>query len=123
VDDIKALTVEDVAPLYKEKYWDAVRGDELPAGVDHSVFDCAVNGGVKRAASILQACVGADPDGHIGPGTLAAVSNANPADVIEDFADKRLKYLQLLTTFDRFGKGWTRRVNEVEDESKSLLQG
>ena len=29
----------EVAPLYKQKYWDAVSGDDLPEGVDYCVFE------------------------------------------------------------------------------------
>ena len=71
---MRALTPADVAPLYKTKYWDKVRGDELPSGVDYAVFDAAINSGPGRAAKWLQTCVGVEPDGGIGPKTLAAVA-------------------------------------------------
>jgi lysozyme family protein len=32
---MRALTPETVAPLYKRKYWDACRADDLVAGVDY----------------------------------------------------------------------------------------
>ena len=60
---MRALTPSDVAPFYKRKYWDAIRADELPNGLDYCVFDCAVNSGVGRAVKILQSCVGVNPDG------------------------------------------------------------
>ena len=60
---MRALTPADVAPLYKAKYWDKVRGDELPSGVDYAVFDAAINSGPGRAAKWLQACVGVEQDG------------------------------------------------------------
>ena len=49
-DAMKKLTVNDVAPLYRKMYWDKVRGDDLPGGVDWAVFDWAVNSGTGRAA-------------------------------------------------------------------------
>ena len=57
--DMKDLTVEDVAPIYKKSYWDRVKGDELPAGLDLCVFDFGVNAGTGRAAKYLQNLVGA----------------------------------------------------------------
>jgi lysozyme family protein len=36
---MKDLLVEDVAPIYKKNYWDKVKGDELPSGLDLCVFD------------------------------------------------------------------------------------
>ena len=37
--DMKDLTVEDVAPIYKKNYWDKLKGDNLPGGLDLCVFD------------------------------------------------------------------------------------
>jgi lysozyme family protein len=111
---MRALTPADVAPLYKRKYWDKVQGDELPNGVDYVVFDCAINSGPGRAAKMLQACVGVEPDGGIGPKTLAAVRAADPQQLVKDYAKRRLSFMMDLPTWGTFGKGWTRRVNEVE---------
>ena len=60
----------DVASLYKTEYWDKVRGDDLPSGVDWAAFDWAVNSGSKRPAKAIQRIVGAKQDGAIGPKTL-----------------------------------------------------
>ena len=118
---MRALTAEDVAPLYKRKYWDACKADELVSGLDYAVFDYAVNSGVGRAAKTLQVCVGVTPDGGIGPATLAAVKAHNSAQLIENVCDKRLDFLQSLSTFTTFGKGWERRVNEVKAEALRML--
>jgi lysozyme family protein len=118
---MRALTPTDVGPLYKRKYWDKVQGDELPSGVDYVVFDAAINSGPGRAAKWLQACVGVEPDGGIGPATLAAVKSQNPKELIENLCDKRLNFLQSLSTFATFGKGWERRVNEVKAEALRML--
>ena len=111
---MRALTPADVAPLYKRKYWDKVQGDELPNGVDYVVFDCAINSGPGRAAKMLQACVGVEPDGGIGPKTLAAVRAMDPQQLVKDYAKRRLSFMMDLPAWGTFGKGWTRRVNEVE---------
>ena len=118
---MRALTSEDVAPLYKRKYWDACRADELISGLDYAVFDYAVNSGVGRAAKTLQACVGVPMDGGIGPATLAAVKTHNSAELIKNVCDKRLDFLKSLSTFPTFGKGWERRVNEVKAEALIML--
>jgi lysozyme family protein len=99
--------------MYKAKYWDKIKGDELPAGVDYAVFDAAVNSGPGRAAKWLQACVGVEPDGGIGPKTLAAVAGFGPTDLVEDYNKRRLSFLMDLQHWDTFGKGWSRRVTEV----------
>jgi len=118
---MRALTAEDVAPLYKRKYWDACRANEFVSGLDYAVFDCAVNSGVGRAVKLLQGCVGVVADGGIGPATMAAVNQAVPTSLIEEFSNARLQFLKSLKTFPVFGKGWERRVNEVEAESLRML--
>jgi len=113
-DDIKALTIADVSPLYKQRYWDKCRGDDLPRGVDFAVFDLAINSGVGRASKLLQRAVGVAADGAIGPATLAAVANANPRELATKICELRLAFLQALPTWETFGKGWGRRVKETE---------
>jgi lysozyme family protein len=123
-DDIRALTVSDVAPLYRKRYWDAVRGDDLPSGVDMAVFDCAINSGTGRAAKIAQKISGVAQDGAIGPASLAAickiVDDTGGPFFIDQFCDARIAFLQALPTFETFGKGWMRRVNEVNKEAVDL---
>ena len=111
---MRNLTPELVGPMYKVKYWDKIKGDDLPTGVDYVVFDAAVNSGPGRAAKWLQACVGVEPDGGIGPKTLAAVNAFDANQLIEDYAKRRLSFLMDLKTWDTFGKGWGRRVAEVQ---------
>ena len=111
--DMRDLKPEDVAPLYKAKYWDKVKGDELPDGVDYAVFDAAINSGPGRAAKWLQECVGTTPDGAIGPMTIKAAESIVADDLINLYCDKRLEFLKELKTWETFGKGWERRVEEV----------
>ena len=117
---MRGLTPEMVAPLYKKRYWDAVRGDDLPSGVDLVVFDCAVNSGVGRASRFLQQVVGVTDDGKIGPGTIQAVLSKDPKELVDAFCDKRQAFLEALPTFATFGKGWSRRVAEVREQGENL---
>jgi lysozyme family protein len=120
---MRALTPETVAPLYKRKYWDAVRADELVAGVDYCVFDVAVNSGSGRAVKFLQSCAGVAVDGGFGPATLTAVNETQkePERLIELYCAERLAFLQSLKTFETFGKGWSRRVAEVKDKALTMV--
>jgi lysozyme family protein len=121
--EMRALTPTMVKPLYKRKYWDAVRADDLISGVDYCVFDVAVNSGPGRAVKFLQSSVGVTPDGGFGPRTLAAVkeSEKDPARLIEMYCARRLEFLQSLKTFETFGRGWSRRVQEVKDKALKML--
>jgi len=120
---MRALTPQDVAPLYKRKYWDACHANDLVSGVDYCVFDVAVNSGVGRAIKFLQSVVGATPDGSYGSITNALVkkAEAEPVKLVEAYCAKRLEFLQSLKTFPVFGNGWARRVSEVKQESLKML--
>jgi lysozyme family protein len=115
--DMKDLTVEDVAPIYKKGYWDKMKCDDLPLGLDLCVFDFGVNAGPGRAAKYLQTLVATKADGGIGPNTLAKVdeyiNKFNVKHAIDRYQNNRQKYYEELSTFDTFGKGWTRRVEET----------
>ena len=110
---MKSLTVADVTPIYKRNYWDRVKGDALPSGVDFAVFDLAVNGGTGRGARMLQKVVGVTQDGGIGPQTLGAVGRMDAVDIIEQYAAQREAFYRRLKTFDTFGRGWLRRNEET----------
>jgi hypothetical protein len=118
--EMRALTPEKVKPLYKELYWDRVKGDKLPAGVDYCVFDAAVNSGVRRASQWLQISLGVTADGVIGPKTLAMTLAISPDTTIINYSAQRLKFLQGLSTWPTFGKGWERRVAEVKKTALAM---
>jgi lysozyme family protein len=122
--EMRNLTPTMVAPLYKRKYWDACRADDLISGLDYCVFDVAVNSGVGRAIKLLQSSVGATPDGGYGAITAALVKKAeeNPERIIELFSAKRLEFLQSLKAFPTFGKGWSRRVAEVKEKALEMAR-
>jgi lysozyme family protein len=113
VDVIRALTVEQVTPVYREKYWDRAKCGALPVGIDYIVFDAAVNSGPGRAIKFLQETVGTTPDGVLGPRTLGAVQDHQIEDVIKLYGACRLEFLAELKTWPTFGRGWRRRVDEV----------
>ena len=119
---MRALMPADVAPLYRQSYWNRVRCDFLPLGVDYAVMDYAVNSGTGRVARTLQRACGVADDGAIGPQTIQAVNGADPIMLIHTICDQRLVFLQSLPTFDAFGRGWTARVQRVRIASEQMLQ-
>jgi lysozyme family protein len=120
-DIMRSLTPEMVAPIYKKNYWDAVKGDDLPAGVDWACFDWCVNSGRKRPSKSLQRAVGAVPDGAIGPATLAKVNEALPKNIVLAIHDDRQAFYERLSTFGTFGKGWTRRNKETLEQAIEMM--
>lgn len=122
IADLKALTVAQAAVVYKRQYWDAVRGDDLPDGVDYFTFDYGVNSGPRRGIKALQAVVGVPQDGVIGPATIAAVRAKSAISIIGALHTQRMAFLRRLPTFSTFGKGWTSRVNSVSAEALAMVQ-
>jgi len=120
-DDLRRLTVEEASQCYRKHYWDKVRGDDLPSGVDYAVFDYAVNSGPGRAAKALQSVVGAKLDGAIGPETIGKAAAYNPSVVVNRLCDERLAFLKRLNTWSTFGKGWSSRVAGVREDALHMI--
>lgn len=112
--DVYLMDDSEHDAIYRLQYWNAVRGDDLPSGVDAAVFDFAVNSGPARAAKYLQRIVGASVDGQIGLHTLAAVKKYvelyGAESLIIKLCSDRMAFLRGLRHFSKFGRGWTRRV-------------
>lgn len=127
--EMRALTVDKVMPLYHQGYWQAVRADELPGGVDFAVFDIAVNSGPVRAIKMLQKAINMHGrmrvfvDGRIGPKTLQAARMVNVFDLIETLSQTRLNFYFDLSTFKTFGRGWSRRLLLVAIFATRLADG
>ena len=119
------LTKEDVAPIYEKNYWGRVKGDDLPSGLDLCVFDFGVNAGTGRAAKYLQTMIGTVADGGIGPNTLKAVAayveENGLQTTIENYQANRQRYYEKLRTFETFGRGWTRRVDETTSSAIEMI--
>lgn len=121
--EMRALTPATVKPFYKTLYWDRIKGDDLPSGVDYAAYDLAVNSGPSKAAKYLQEIAGITADGVIGPKSLEAIKSCKADEVADAICDMRLDFLKKLPTFATFGKGWSRRVAEVKAKSVSMANG
>ena len=119
--EMRELNRDLVAPLYQTNFWDAVKGDNLPTGVDYVVFDFAVNGGPGRARKFIQEAAGVEADGSIGPGTLAAIASMDAIDLVNKFTDIKEEYYKSLSTFETFGKGWLARAEKVQGRALKMI--
>jgi lysozyme family protein len=124
--EMKELVKEDVEPIYKKNYWDRVKGDDLPEGLDLCIFDFAVNAGPGRAAKFIQRLVNTTVDGGIGPNTIKCINDHvekyGVSTTIDQYQSARHNYYGGLSTFETFGRGWTRRVDEVTEKAKTWTQ-
>lgn len=110
---INSVTLEQAADIAKQDYW-----DKFPYLQDSMlkclVADTAFNSGTERAEKLLQEALGVGVDGQVGPQTLAALEMQLAAYgdlyVATAFSMHRLLFFADLKTFQRFGRGWSRRV-------------
>lgn len=121
-EDVRNLTEHEASLIYRAEYWDRLRCGQLPAGVDLVVFDYGVNAGVSRSAMLLQGLVGAREDGVIGPKTIAAVRRQRPDELVQSFGGSRLRQYMSFSGWKHFGRGWSRRVDEVETEALKAVK-
>lgn len=108
--NIRALTRADAVEIYRRDFWQRVQADRLPRAFAYQALDAAVNHGIGNAVRWIQRAASVADDGVIGPRTMAAVAAQDPADLVLLFNAERLEFYAKLSTFDAFGRGWTRRV-------------
>ena len=111
--NIKNLTKEYAALIYRMDYWDACHCDKLPECIRLMVFDCAVNQGAVTAKKFLQRCIGVNDDGIIGPITIKGLQGISELQLVNRFSVLRLRRYTDLTNWKHFGKGWTARLLEI----------
>lgn len=121
-DIVKGLSKEEAITIYKTKYWDKMKCDELNSGIDCVIYDMGINAGVSRSVKMAQKLVGAAQDGAIGPQTIAALNKQDSVKFVHDFSDVRRAYYKGLKHFWRFGKGWLRRVSECEAYALKVIE-
>ena len=120
--DLAAMTESQAAMIYRRRFWDKARCDQLPRGLDLAVFDSAVNQGPARAVKFLQKAVGAKADGLIGPKTLAAVARKPASAVLTDVMARRAVHYSSLAIVAVFGLGWFRRMFDCHRASIAMME-
>lgn len=122
--DVRAMKIDDAKAIYRAKYWDAQRCDEMPAGVDYAVFDYGVNSGIGRSGKVLRRCLKLpDSTSVVNDAVIAAARATDAKALIVAICDERLRFLQSLRTWGVFGKGWGARVAEVKAYALHLASG
>lgn len=122
--DVWKASDNDIKQIYRENYWDRMHCEQLPGGVDITVFDGGVNSGVAQQAKWAQRALNIKVDGDFGPATVLALTSANDNDVlVADILERRLAMLQGLKTWKYYGKGWGARVANVKKIAQAWATG
>lgn len=121
--DLKTLTREQALEIYRESYWNKIKGDKLPYPLDFVMMDYAVNSGVSRATKILQRLIGVVDDGILGNNTLKNLSvHPKQLEIAKNILTEREAFLRLIVarnpTQAKFLKGWLNRTQDLRKELK-----
>lgn len=119
--ELRNISDDDLRAIYRSGYWDPMRCDDLPPGVDLVAFDAAVNSGPGQSAKWLQRAAGVTDDGKIGPQSIAAIRTAQPELIINAACNKRMAMLRGLSTWAHFGRGWQRRVDDIRGKALAMI--
>jgi lysozyme family protein len=122
--DIRLLTPEAAAAVYRRCFWDRYRCAQLRPRMDGALFDQAVNGGSVAAVRMLQQAVNlvrGHPDlvvdGRIGPRTIAAANKTDPNAVVVQMRSVAAQRYRAIVRADPrqriFLKGWLARANTL----------
>jgi len=143
LENLKKLTNDQAAIIYKKRYWDVIHADEIKNGsIAYSLYDFFVNAGYNAIKEMQQALLELGykitVDGIIGEETIKAINNVDSRKLFDKFKEKRLNYYKnlvnisvenyknihpdateeelLKSTQKKFEKGWINRVNSIEFE-------
>ena len=120
---VKNISIDEQNDIYFNEYW-LPRCPNLPAGLDLSFFNIAVNGGPSRAVHLLQQSIGITADGVYGPATaqaVAAIEQADVTSIIANFAAAEMAWYRTLSAFKYFGKDWIGRAQRCQTVSLAMV--
>lgn len=123
LQSVKLISVDEQNEIYWTDYW-LPHCPNLPAGLDLSFFNIAVNGGPSEAVRLLQQAIGITVDGNYGPLTGAVVAAIRPADVpnlIRSFDADEENWYRHLSKFKYFGKDWIGRAQRCRVASLAMV--
>jgi len=119
--DVREMNLAEAKSIYRRKYWDAQRCDELPAGIDYAVFDYGVNSGIGRSGKVLRRALHLpDNSCNVTDTVIGASRSADAKVLIAWICQERLRFLKSLKTWPVFGAGWARRVEEVRSAALAM---
>lgn len=107
---IKELTRNQAIAIYYRDFWIKAHCEELSDGAGYQLMDSAVNSGISQSIRFMQRALGIADDGFFGPNSLAAMRKSSETDFIMLFLAERLEFMTKLKNWDRFGRGWARRI-------------
>jgi len=94
---LRNISRKTALDIYQKDFWRPLACETLHAGVDLAVYDAGVNSGPARAKK-----------------WFAASAGGSAAQTVKAICAKRLGFVQSLKIWKTFGKGWSRRIADIE---------
>jgi lysozyme family protein len=124
-DDVRHMTTELAGQVYSWRFLDPIRFDDLPAGIDYRLADCAITLGLTGACVATQMALAMWPvTGKMDDATIGALHAEDPRLVIAaiDAAWITWKHGQGAEGWKSHGHGWTNRVRRVRDRALRMTE-
>ncbi|MXV43927.1 hypothetical protein GS501_02520 [Saccharibacter sp. 17.LH.SD] len=118
---MKTLSEDDYRALAERYFWQPMRCNQLPAGLDALVFDHGFNTGVKTSARLLQTIVQVDTDGVIGPGTVRAIDTVRLTDVGRHCSSVMIQDLQARLECPQTGLLDAQTLSIIEQKNQRIV--
>lgn len=117
-EELYALSEAQIKEFYRRDYWDVVRADELPPGINYICADFSLNSGPSRAIKALQKLCGNPQTGKMDDQTLAEAHAFDRVELIMLYQEERTRFLNAIVANRpnqrKFLKGWLNRVGDVK---------
>ena len=117
--DVFTITPDIAKQIYKEEFWNLIKGDQLPKNVANAILSMALTDGPQDSIKFVQKMLGINPvSGVMGPITMTKIwekSKKGDADFARAILNKQIDRYQKDEQAATYGKGWTNRVEKVKD--------
>lgn len=114
VRDLKKLTDEQWTYIFRTQFWDKWKADDIiDSNLIFLIVDWFWNSGnncTKRVQKYLNVKV----DGIVGNKTISALNELNGKEAFNDIWHLRESYYKTRKLFWKYGKGWLRRLNNIQ---------
>lgn len=94
---LRNISRKTALDIYQKDFWRPLACETLHVGVDLAVYDAGVNSGPARAKK-----------------WFAASAGGSAVQTVKAICAKRLGFVQSLKIWKTFGKGWSRRIADIE---------
>lgn len=121
---VQSMTLSEAEEIYQTKYANAIRYNDLPAGVDVEMMDYGVNSGITRPIRVVRAILGTPGLAVMDVKLLDAIRKVDPAVLVNSISAERLHFMHAIrsgSAWKEFGGGWGARVADLKSYANHLI--